>query len=58
MSGWLASPTDQGSEVAPVNDIVGHEAGEECPCIPGVEFIPSDDGDRWMVIHNAWDGRE
>jgi hypothetical protein len=55
---WTARGTDQGSEVTPVDDVIGHEEGDDCPCLPRVEHIPTVEGDRWMVVHNAWDGRQ
>lgn len=56
---WAAFRTDQGSEVIPIDDVVGHEVGEDCACMPAVELLKADDGsDRWMVTHEAWDGRE
>ena len=44
--------------VYPVNDQIGHEISDECPCGPDIECVMSDDGpDGWLVTHHALDGR-
>lgn len=44
--------------VEPVNDLLAHE-DEDCPCLPVTEPVKDDDGSMgWLVIHNAWDGRQ
>jgi len=60
MNGWCVYRTDTGSEVVPWGDSVGHEPGDECACLPNTEYLgKADDGaDAWMIVHNAWDGRE
>lgn len=57
-AGWLVAPTDTGSEVTPLDDVVGHTPGDDCACLPYVEFVPGDGSSGWMVVHHAWDGRE
>jgi hypothetical protein len=41
-------------EVMPIDDVIGHEDGDDCPCLPVVEYVNG----GWMHSHNAWDGRE
>jgi hypothetical protein len=42
----------------PVNDLLAHE-DDDCPCLPVVKPVPRQDGSMgWLVVHNAWDGRE
>ena len=44
--------------VEPVADLLAHEDGDDCACLPYVEPVPRDDGSMgWLVTHNAWDGR-
>lgn len=40
-------------QVTPRDDLLGHEP-EDCPCLP--QTLPTDGG--FIVVHNAWDGRE
>lgn len=60
MKDWIAYWTDTGAELVPVADARGHESGDNCPCLPNTEHIgKADDGsDAWLIVHNAWDGRE
>jgi hypothetical protein len=60
MRDWVVYRTDGGSEVVPVADSLGHEPGDTCACLPNTEYLgkATDGGDAWMVVHNAWDGRE
>ena len=45
--------------VEPIGDLIEHEDSAECPCLPTVEPVKRDDGSvGWLVVHNAWDGRE
>ncbi len=46
--------------VLPVADLIDHESvGEDCPCGPTVEPVPSGDGSMgWLVTHHSLDGRE
>lgn len=45
--------------VLPVNDLLDHEDGAECPCQPDVQPEQREDGSMaWLIVHNAWDGRE
>jgi len=42
--------------VLPVNDIEEHqEEGVVCHCKPEIRI---EDEDSWLIIHNAFDGRE
>ena len=44
----------------PVNDLLEHDVeSDDCPCLPNVEPVETEDGGvNWLVVHNAWDGRE
>jgi hypothetical protein len=46
--------------VYPVDDLLAHDLdGDDCACLPVTEPVERDDGSMgWLVIHNAWDGRE
>lgn len=45
--------------VHPVNDLVEHQLGEDCPCGPRTEPVMRDDGSSgWLVVHSSLDGRE
>lgn len=42
----------------PVDDIIPHE-WINCACLPVTEALKRDDGSYgWLIVHNAWDGRE
>lgn len=47
--------------VVPVDDLVAHEDGLECPCGPDVEWTDPDTGGTYpdgpLVTHHALDGR-
>lgn len=44
--------------VMPVADLIEHE-WQDCPCHPGVEPVPRDDGSMgWLITHHSLDGRE
>jgi hypothetical protein len=60
VSGWITYPTELGSEVMPDDDAAGHEPGDDCACLPYVEYLgkANDGADAWMIVHHAWDGRE
>lgn len=43
--------------IEPLNDLKSHNTNSmACDCNPTLERTENDDG--WLVIHNAWDGRE
>lgn len=43
--------------VYPVNDLLPHNTESMyCECNPKLERNENDDG--WIIVHNAWDGRE
>lgn len=44
--------------VTPVDDLLAHEDSEDCPCLPFIEPIETDEGVDYLITHNAWDGRE
>jgi hypothetical protein len=42
-----------------INDGPDGDDGSGCPCGPGLELLEADGlGDRWMVTHQALDGRD
>lgn len=46
--------------VVPDNDLILHEINEQadCVCGPKMELLQSEqDGDAWMIVHEALDGR-
>lgn len=55
-----ASEVERGPvHVVPINDLVGHEASDDCVCGPTVEAVFRDDGSNgWVVVHHSLDGRE
>lgn len=43
----------------PVNDAIRHDTdGNDCPCGPTIEHIPTPTGDGWHILHHSLDGRE
>jgi len=47
--------------VIPINDLIEHDTSgeEDCLCGPETELVQGPEGeDRWVVTHNALDGRE
>lgn len=45
--------------IMPIDDLLEHEY-EDCSCLPVTKPVEEDDEGSigWMVVHNAWDGRE
>jgi hypothetical protein len=50
--GWDVIETDEGMEVVPSGDVIGHEDGPDCACMPFVELI--EEANEWLITHNAW----
>lgn len=47
--------------VSPVNDAVEHDtstAHPDCVCGPAVQLVETEQGDGWVLVHHALDGRE
>jgi hypothetical protein len=45
--------------VVPVDDLIGHEDSDECPCGPELQPVERDDGTiGWILSHHSLDGRE
>jgi hypothetical protein len=46
--------------VYPTGDLIDHELdGDDCPCGPTTEPVPTDDGSMgWLIVHHSIDGRE
>lgn len=60
MSAWavvLVGEDEDQAHVTPIDDLVEHELTDECPCGPADELVQRVDGDRWIVVHQALDGR-
>ena len=55
-----ASEVERGPvHVVPINDLVDHEASDDCVCGPTVEAVFRDDGSNgWVIVHHSLDGRE
>lgn len=57
---WLATATDDDTvHVLPLDDLIVHEFGEDCPCGPRVQVeqrAASCDG--YLIVHHALDNRE
>ena len=46
-------------DVLPKDDLVTHEASDDCPCGPRVEAVKRTDGSiGWVAVHASLDGRE
>lgn len=61
MSGWNIVATEgevAAAHVTPDGDLIEHELTEGCVCGPFDERVPSWGGDRWVVVHQALDGRQ
>lgn len=61
MSGWDIVVVDgqvATAHVTPGGDLAEHELTEDCVCGPFDELVPSRGGDRWVVVHQALDGRQ
>jgi hypothetical protein len=44
--------------VVPVDDLIEHDSwGEDCVCGPEHGLVRTDNGDRWLIVHHALDGR-
>lgn len=45
--------------VIPVNDLVDHEADDDCICGPAADPVKRGDGSiGWVMLHHSLDGRE
>jgi hypothetical protein len=42
--------------IFPINDLLAHEDNDTCPCVPFIEIHTKTF--KYLVVHNAWDGRE
>jgi hypothetical protein len=43
----------------PVDDVIEHVMGDDCPCGPAVEPVfDGDGGCGWLITHHSLDGRE
>lgn len=56
--GWVEYSDLDGSEFLPIDDLLEHERGYSCACLPQVAYREGVDGDEWATLHHAWDGRE
>lgn len=41
--------------VFPIDDLLAHEDRDDCVCVP---FIEIHRNFKYLIVHNAWDGRE
>ena len=45
--------------VYPVNDLIEHDTeSEDCICGPRTDFVQTDHGDGYIILHHSLDGRE
>lgn len=45
--------------VSPINDLLDHDTVGDCACLPVCKPVERDDGSiGYVVVHNAWDGRQ
>jgi hypothetical protein len=45
--------------VIPANDLIEHDANENCVCVPTAQGVFRDDGSTgWVITHHSLDGRE
>lgn len=53
---WGVEQDDKGDvHVFPIDDLLAHEDGDDCMCLPWIEIGKTF---KYMIVHNAWDGRE
>lgn len=53
---WGLELDDTGDvHVFPVNDLLDHEGSDTCVCVPWIVIGKTF---KYMIVHNAWDGRE
>lgn len=55
MSGWLQTGDRETQHVIPLGDEAEHIVSPECICGPRIDLLPSE---NWLIVHNAFDGRE
>jgi hypothetical protein len=55
---WGVEQDDIGDvHVFPINDLLAHEGDDDtCPCMPWIEIGTKTF--KYIIVHNAWDGRE
>lgn len=45
-------------DIVPIGDLIDHDTvTDDCECGPRVQYVDNPDGDRWMYVHRALDGR-
>lgn len=53
---WGLELDDRGDiHVFPVDDLLAHEDDDKCACLPEIKIRPDF---KYVIGHNAWDGRE
>ena len=54
---WGVEADDIGDvHVFPLEDLLAHEGDDTCPCLPRIEIHLRNF--KYLIVHNAWDGRE
>lgn len=54
---WGVESDDIGDvHVFPLNDLLDHEGDDTCVCLPRIEINTRNF--KYLIVHNAWDGRE
>lgn len=51
---WFRGQIGSEVHIIPPADLIDHDPNDACACQPHI--VPEDDG--FLVVHNAWDGRE
>lgn len=60
-AGWLCLELNDPECVhaLPLDDLIQHEATEDCVCAPETEAVFREDGSNsWLLVHHSLDGRE
>lgn len=54
---WGVEQDNKGDvHVFPIDDLLEHEGDDTCTCLPWIEIGKTTF--KYMIVHNAWDGRE
>lgn len=60
MAEWRSIEAEEGVvHLMPVDDLIAHEASDDCACGPGSECVTEEgERDNWLMTHRSLDGRE
>jgi hypothetical protein len=52
---WGLERDERGDvHVFPIDDLLDHDDSDDCVCLP---FIEIQSNFKYLIVHNAWDGR-